>query len=72
MFPQVLLAKWFKNYVLPRILDHLMQVFKLDQLLDYMEKDNDADRGVKKLMDITDKLIVENIELNHRLEKLES
>ena len=71
MFPQVLLAKWFKNYVLPKILDHLMQVFKLDQLLDYMERDNDADRGVKKLMDITDKLIAENIELKHRIKKLE-
>ena len=42
MFPQVLLAKWFKSYVLPKVLDHLMQVFKLDQLLDYMEKENDA------------------------------
>ena len=71
MFPQVLLAKWFKNYVLPKILDHLMQVFKLDQLLDYMERDIDADRGVKKLMDITDKLIAENIELKHRIKKLE-
>ena len=71
MFPQVLLAKWFKSYVLPKVLDHLMQVFKLDQLLDYMEKENDADRGVKELKDITDKLIAENIELKHRVKKLE-
>ena len=72
MFPQVLLAKWFQSYVLPKVLDHLMRVFKLDQLLDYMEKENDADKGVKKLIDITDKLIAENIELKHRIEKLES
>ena len=71
MFPQVLLAKWFKSYVLPKVLDHMMRVFKLDKLLDYMEKDNDADRGVKKLVDITDKLIAENIELKHRIKKLE-
>tara|TARA_R110000824_G_C14926127_1_gene648216 strand:- start:62 stop:289 length:228 start_codon:yes stop_codon:yes gene_type:complete len=71
MFPQVLLAKWFKSYVLPKILDHLMQVFKLDKVLDYMEKENDADRGVKELRGVADKLIAENIELKHRIEKLE-
>ena len=71
MFPQVLLAKWFKSYVLPKILDHLMQVFKLDKVLDYMEKENDADRGVKELRDVADKLVAENIELKHRVKKLE-
>ena len=71
MFPQVLLAKWFKSYVLPKILDHLMQVFKLDKVLDYMEKENDADRGVKELRGVADKLIAENLELSHRVKKLE-
>ena len=75
MFPQVLLAKWFKSYVLPKVLDHLVQVFKLDQLLDYMEKENDADRGIKELKALfrteNDKLIAENIKLKHRVEKLE-
>lgn len=71
MLPQILLAKWFKSYVLPKVLDHLMQVFKLDKLLDYMEKENDADRGVKDLRDVTDRLIAENIELKQRVKKLE-
>ena len=71
MLPQILLAKWFKSYVLPKVLDHLMQVFKLDKLLDYMAKENDADRGVKDLRDVTDRLIAENIELKQRVKKLE-
>ena len=71
MLPALIISK-----VVPKVLDMVLKRFKgidkIDKLVDYMEKDNDADRGVKKLMDITDKLIVENIELNHRLEKLES
>jgi len=57
--------------LLPKVLDHLMQVFKLDQLLDYMEKENSADRGVRELKAVADKLVSENIELKHRVKKLE-
>jgi hypothetical protein len=57
--------------LLPKVLDHLIQVFKLDQLLDYMEMENSADRGVKELKTIADKLVAENIELKHRVKKLE-
>tara|TARA_Y100001963_G_scaffold90404_1_gene124654 strand:+ start:1119 stop:1418 length:300 start_codon:yes stop_codon:yes gene_type:complete len=44
MIPQVLL-----KLLLPKILDHLMKVFKLDKLLDYMELPNDADRRIDEL-----------------------
>tara|TARA_R110002020_G_scaffold400230_1_gene610301 strand:- start:74 stop:364 length:291 start_codon:yes stop_codon:yes gene_type:complete len=46
MLPQVLL-----KLLLPKVLDHLMKVFKLDKMLDYMELPNDADRKIVQLED---------------------
>ena len=46
MIPQVLL-----KLLLPKVLDHLMKVFKLDQILDYMELPNDADKKIVQLED---------------------
>ena len=57
MIPQVLMGKVLK-FILPKILDHLMQVFKLDKVLSYVEEDNELDHKVK--------------ELEKRLAKLES
>ena len=57
MIPQVLVGKLMK-FLLPKVLDHLMQVFKLDQVLKYMEEDNPTDIKVK--------------DLEKRIEKLES
>ena len=57
MIPQVLAGKLMK-FLLPKVLDHLMQVFKLDQVLKYMEEDNPTDIKVK--------------DLEKRIEKLES
>ena len=51
MIPQVLL-----KLLLPKILDHLMKVFKLDKLLDYMELPNDADRRIDSLQEEVDSL----------------
>ena len=34
---------------MPKVLDHIMQVFKLDKVLDYVEKDNATDIKVKDL-----------------------
>ena len=53
MIPQVLI-----KLILPKILDHMMKVFKLDQVLRYVEEDNPTDIKVK--------------ELESRIEKLES
>ena len=46
MIPQVLL-----KLLLPKVLDHLMKVFKLVQMLDYMELPNDADKKIVQLED---------------------
>ena len=51
MLPQVLL-----KLLLPKVLDHLMQVFKLDKMLDYVELPNDADRRIDVLEKEIDKL----------------
>tara|TARA_Y100001938_G_scaffold37132_1_gene51274 strand:- start:128 stop:418 length:291 start_codon:yes stop_codon:yes gene_type:complete len=55
MLPQAII-----RLVLPKVLDHLMKVFKLDKMLDYMEKPNDADlriddleKEIQKLKDVS-------------------
>ena len=45
MIPQAMILKW----VLPKVLDHMMKVFKLDQVLRYVEEDNELDVKVSKL-----------------------
>ncbi len=69
MLPAVIL-----KLLLPKVLDHLMKVFKLDQLLDYMELPNDADRRI----DVLEKEIQELKNVAHppvieleRIEKIE-
>ena len=51
MLPAVLL-----KLLLPKVLDHLMQVFKLDKMLDYMELPNDADLKIGVLEKEIEKL----------------
>ena len=46
MIPPMLL-----RFLLPKILDHLLMVFKLDKVLDYVEKPNDLDEKVEGLED---------------------
>ena len=67
MIPQAMLLKW----VLPKVLDHIMKVFKLDKVLDYVEKENSADREIKKLKDEIDKLKVDKIHIETRIKVLE-
>ena len=45
MIPQAMILK----FILPKVLDHLMKVFKLDKMLDYVELPNDADNRIDKL-----------------------
>ena len=44
MIPQVLL-----KLVLPKVLDHVMKVFKLDKVLRYVEEDNELDVQVRDI-----------------------
>ena len=39
------------RFLLPKILDHLLMVFKLDKVLDYVEKPNELDEKVEQLED---------------------
>ena len=43
------MAKTILKIILPDVTEHLLKVFKLDKLLNYMELENDADKGVAKL-----------------------
>ena len=58
MIPTVIL-----KLVLPKVLAHLMRVFKLDKVLAYVEEDNALDHKVR---DIEDKII----ELESKMKKL--
>ena len=45
------LATKVLRFVLPKILDHLIQVFKLDKVLAYVEEDNALDHTIRELED---------------------
>jgi len=45
MIPHAMILKW----ILPKVLDHIMKVFKLDKFLKYVEDDNELDYKVKEL-----------------------
>ena len=57
------LAGKLLKLLLPKVLDHLMQVFKLDKVLAYVEEDNELDRKVR---DLEDKII----DLESKMKKL--
>ena len=46
MMPAVIL-----RFLLPKVLDHLLVVFKLDKVLDYVENPNNLDVKVEELED---------------------
>ena len=39
------------RFILPKVLDHLLVVFKLDKVLDYVENPNNLDVKVEELED---------------------
>ena len=45
------IAKAVLKIIMPDIIEHLMKIFKMDKLVNYMELPNEADRGLKKLED---------------------
>ena len=44
MIPQALI-----KLILPKLIDQMMKVFKLDKVLSYVEEDNELDHKVKDL-----------------------
>ena len=45
------IAKAVLKLIMPDIMEHLMKIFKMDKLVNYMELPNEADRGILKLQD---------------------
>ena len=43
------LATQVLKLLLPKVLDHMMQIFKLDKVLRYVEEDNELDHKVSEL-----------------------
>ena len=69
------IAKAVLKLIIPDVTEHLLRVFKLDKLVDYMELPNEADRKIKELEDKI-KILVDNShppidDLKKRLNKLE-
>ena len=69
------IAKAVLKLIMPDVTEHLLKVFKLDKLVDYMELPNEADRKIQGLEDKI-KILVDNShppidDLTKRLKKLE-
>ena len=43
------IAKAVLKLILPDVTEHLIKVFKLDKVINYVELPNEADEGIKKL-----------------------
>ena len=42
-------APMILKLIMPKLMDHVMEVFKLDKVLQYVEQPNDADNRIDKL-----------------------
>ena len=63
------LAKAVLKIIMPDVTEHLLRVFKLNKLVDYMELPNEADRKVEKLEE-KNKMITEKLKnLENMLDK---
>ena len=64
------LAKAVLKLILPDVTEHLIRIFKVDKVLDYMELPNEADRKIEKLEE-TNKVITEKLkDLENMLNKV--
>ena len=64
------IAKAVLKLIIPDVTEHLLRVFKLDKLVDYMELPNEADRKIEKLEE-TNKVITEKLkDLENMLNKV--
>ncbi len=65
-------APMILKLIMPKMMDHFMQVFKLDKVLQYVEQPNELDVEVKKHKEHIDMLAGEISMLENRLNKLET
>ena len=67
------LLKLLLPKVTEKVADHLTKIFKMDQLLQYMEMPNDADRKVEKLV-VKMRILMDDVkelgEAKHKMEKV--
>ena len=64
------LAKAVLKIIMPDVTEHLLRVFKLNKLVDYMELPNEADRKVEKLEE-KHKMVTEKLKnLENMLDKV--
>lgn len=65
------LLKLLLPKVTEKVADHLTKIFKMDQLLQYMEMPNDADRKVEKL-EVKMRILMDDVkELGEAKDKME-
>ena len=65
-------APMILKLVMPKVTDHLMKVFKLDKVLQYVEQPNDADLLGKQNQEHITMVAGEISGLESRLKKLET
>ena len=65
-------APMILKLVMPKVTDHLMKVFKLNKVLEYVEKPNDADLLGKQNQEHITMVAGEISGLDDRLKKLET
>ena len=65
-------APMILKLVMPKVTDHLMKVFKLDKVLEYVEQPNEADLLGKKNQEHITMVAGEISGLESRLKKLET
>jgi len=65
-------APMILKLVMPKVTDHLMKVFKLDKVLEYVEKPNEADLLGKQNQEHITMIAGEISGLDDRLKKLET
>ena len=67
------LLKLLLPKVTEAVTEHLAKIFKMDQLLKYMEMPNDADRKVEKL-EVKMRILMDDVkelgEAKHKMEKV--
>ena len=65
-------APMLLKLLMPKIMDHFMEMFKLDQVLKYVEQPNDADLLGEKNQEHITMIAGEISGLENRLNKLET
>ena len=64
------LAKAVLKLILPDVTEHLIRIFKVDKVLDYMELPNSADRKIEKLEETNKAITAKLKDLENMLNKV--